>query len=180
MKKSTLSAVIFTVALAFASSVPVVAAGGPQRTNVYVECHCDDPVGKKFCATFENAVSGSDEYTLASSSTSGYGIGVHFACVDMFKGINDPMAGHMSAVAVAFTIYSERLPGEVFADTSVFRVGQDASSDMSGKILDAVGQIAKLNASVLSKMAPAAARPSPTPKPKAELSPVGEGSPPNN
>lgn len=180
MKKSTLSAVIFAFALVAVSSIPASAAGGPERTNVYVECHCDDPVGKKFCATFENAVSGSDEYTLASSSTSGYGIGVHFACVDMFKGINDPMAGHMSAVAVAFTIYSEKLPGEVFADTSVFRVGQDAGSEMSDKILDAVGQIAKLNASVLSKMAPAAAKPSPTAKPKAESSSQGEGESPNN
>jgi len=176
MRKSTLTVIL----LALASSTPAVAAGGPQRTSVYVECHCDDPVGKKFCATFENAVSHSDEYTLASSSTSGYGIGVHFACVDMFKGINDPMAGHMSAVAVAFTIYSERLPGEVFADTSVFRVGQDAGSEMSDKILDAVGQIAKLNASVLSKMAPAAAKPSPVAKPKAEPSAEGEGEPPNN
>jgi hypothetical protein len=174
MRKFTLSVVVFAFAIFAASFVPAIAAGGPERSNVYVECHCDDPVGRKFCGTFENAVSGSDEYTLASSSTSGYGIGVHFACVDMFKGINDPMAGHMSAVAVAFTIYSERLPGEVFADTSVFRVGQDAGSEMSDKILDAVGQIAKLNASVLSKMAPAAAKPSPAPKPKAELSPEGQ------
>ncbi len=176
MKTSTRLAVIFIIALFTASSVQARAAG-PERTNVYVECHCDDPVGRKFCGTFENAVSGSDEYTLASSSTSGYGIGVHFACVDMFKGINDPMAGHMSAVAVAFTIYSEKLPGEVFADTTVFRVGQNAGDEMSDKILDAVGQIAKLNASVLSKMAPAsaAAKPSPAPKPKAQLSPEGEG-----
>jgi hypothetical protein len=174
MKKSTLTAIVFAIALVAGSSVHAIAAGGPQRTNVYVECHCDDPVGKKFCATFENAVSGSDEYTLASSSSSGYGIGVHFACVDMFKGINDPMAGHMSAVAVAFTIYSEKLPGEVFADTSVFRVGQDAGNEMSDKILDAVSQIAKLNANVLSKMAPAAAKPSPAPKPKADLTPEGQ------
>jgi hypothetical protein len=176
MKKSTLSAVILAIALVPAWSIHAMAAGGPERTNVYVECHCDDPVGRKFCGTFENAVSGSDEYTLASSSSTGYGIGVHFACVDMFKGINDPMAGHMSAVAVAFTIYSERLPGEVFADTSVFRVGQNAGNEMADKILDAVGQIAKLNANVLSKMAPAAAAKS-SPTPKAELSPGGESSP---
>jgi hypothetical protein len=178
MKTSTRSAVSFAVALVAASSARAIAAGGPERTNVYVECHCDDPVGEKFCGTFQNAVSGSDEYTLASSSTSGYGIGVHFACVDMFKGINDPMAGHMSAVAVAFTIYSEKLPGEVFADTSVFRVGQDAGDKMSDKILDAVGQIAKLNASVLSKMAPQA-KESPAAKPKAQPSPEGAGEPPN-
>lgn len=179
MKKTTLFIVIGTFALTATSSVCSRAAGGPERTNVYVECHCDDPVGRKFCETFENAVSGSEEYTLALSSTSGYGIGVHFACVDMFKGINDPMAGHMSAVAVAFTIYSEKLPGEVFADTSVFRVGQDAGDKMSDKILDAVGQIAKLNASVLSKMAPGA-KESPAPKPKAELSPEGQGETPPN
>ena len=174
MKVSTLSAVSFALALVVATSVRARAAGGPERTNVYVECHCDDPVGEKFCGTFQNAVSDSDEYTLASNDTSGYGIGVHFACVDMFKGINDPMAGHMSAVAVAFTIYSEKLPGEVFADTTVFRVGQDAGDKMSDKILDAVGQIAKLNSSVLSKMAPATAKPSPAAKPKAAPSAQGE------
>jgi hypothetical protein len=54
----------------------------------------------------------------------------------------------MSAVSVAFTIYSDKLPGEVYEDSSVFRVGKGAADEMSDRILAAVGQLATANKAV--------------------------------
>jgi hypothetical protein len=54
----------------------------------------------------------------------------------------------MSAVSVAFTIYAERLPGEVYEDSSVFRVGKEATDEMSQRILTALGQLATANKAV--------------------------------
>jgi hypothetical protein len=76
---------------------------------------------------------------------------VHLWCVDMFTGlpgINSKLTGTMSAVSVAFTIYAERLPGEVYEDSSVFRVGKEATDEMSKRILTALGQLATANKTV--------------------------------
>jgi hypothetical protein len=148
-KSITAAAVILTGVLAI---IPRALAAGPQRINVYVECHCEDAVGQKFCSTFKDDIDHSDDYRLVVNTSTGDGVGVHFSSVDMFKGIQEDLAGHMSAVSVAFTIYSDRLPGEIFADTTVFRVGQDKSGEMSNKILDAVGQIVKLNENVFKNI----------------------------
>ena len=102
------------------------------KININVACRCADPVGEKFCATFKEKIQKSVGYQLAEN-TSGYGMGVHFACVDMWKGIDNKLAGRMSAVSVSFTIYSDKLPGEVFEDSSVFRVGKDKAPEMSDR-----------------------------------------------
>ena len=77
---------------------------------------------------------------------------MHLWCVDLFTGlpgVSSKLAGTMSAVSVAFTIYAaDRLPGEVYEDSSVFRVGKEATDDMSQKILSAVGQLATANKAV--------------------------------
>jgi hypothetical protein len=177
MRKSIIAAGAFVLAVLATLPQVVRAAGTPARINVYVDCHCEDAVGQKFCATFKDDVDHSDDYRLVANTAGGYGVGVHFASVDLFKGINDPLAGHMSAVAVAFTIYSDRLPAEIFADTSVFRVGQDASGQMSDKILDAVGQIVKLNASVFSNIEATPAAPKPTAAPQPEMTKAPESEP---
>jgi len=98
-------------------------------------------------------------------------MGVHFACVDMWKGIDNKLAGRMSAVSVSFTIYSDKLPGEVFEDSSVFRVGKDKAPEMSDQIVIALGQFVSANSSFFESMragAPAsspeaASAPSPAP-----------------
>jgi hypothetical protein len=169
MSKAIFAAVVF---LGVAMLLPRAAraAGAPERLQVYVDCHCPDAIGQKFFATLKDKISASAEYRLASG-TSGYGIGVHLSSIDFFQGIDDKLAGHIAAVSVAFTIFSDRLPGEVYSDASVFRVGQDASEEAADRILDAVGQIAKLNQTVLSKMAPTAAPAKPTPAAKPSASP---------
>lgn len=179
MRKSIVAAGVLAIAVTAAFPALGRTAGTPTRTNVYVDCHCEDAVGQKFCSTFKDDVDHSDDYRLVANTSGGYGVGVHFASVDLFKGINDPLAGHMSAVSVAFTIFSDRLPGEIFADTTVFRVGQDASGQMSDKILDAVGQIVKLNASVFTNMAASPSPPvvKPTASPKAEMTKAPESEP---
>ena len=63
-------------------------------------------------------------------------------------GVDSKLTGTMSAVSVAFTIYSDRLPGEVYEDSSVFRVGKEAADEMSDRILAAVGQLATANKTV--------------------------------
>jgi hypothetical protein len=141
------------------------AASDDSKINVNVDCHCPDPVGQKFCGGFKDAVQASPGYSL-SDNTKGYGMGVHFSCVDLWQGINQQLAGHMSLVSVAFTIYSDALPGEVYEDSSVFRVGEDAIPEMSRKILAALGQLVSVNGSFFDRMRAAAKA-----SPKAQTTP---------
>ena len=126
------------------------------KVNVDVVCHCPDPVGQNFCATFKQKIDKSVGYELADD-TSGYGMGVHLSCVDMWTGIDNKLAGRMSAVSVTFTIYSDKLPGEVFEDASVFRVGKDKVPDMSEQVLLALGQLISANSSFFESMRATAA-----------------------
>ena len=129
------------------------------KININVACHCADAVGQNFCAVFKAKVDKSVGYQLADS-TSGYGMGVHFACVDMWQGIDNKLNGRMSAVSVTFTIYSDKLPGEVFEDSSVFRVGKDKVPEMSDQVVSALGQLVSANSSFFDSMhagAPASA-----------------------
>jgi len=130
------------------------AAGDETKLSVFVDCHCSDPVGGDFCSALKDDVSDSSAYKLAERPDT-YGIGVHLWCVDLFTGlpgVEKKLAGTMSAVSVAFTIYSDRLPGEVYEDSSVFRVGKDATDEMSHRIVSAVGQIATANKSVFERI----------------------------
>ena len=130
------------------------AAGNDNRLSVFVDCHCTDPVGGNFCSAFKDKVRDSAAYRLVDHADA-YGIGVHLWCVDLFSGlpgVDRKLSATMSAVSVAFTIYSDRLPGEVYEDSSVFRVGKDAADEMSDKILAAVGQLATANKSVFEHM----------------------------
>ena len=142
----------------------VAAQEANARINVNVACRCTDAVGKNFCAAFKDKIQKSVGYQLVDN-TNGYGMGVHFACVDMWNGIDDKLSGRMSAVAVAFTIYSDKLPGEVLEDSSVFRVGKDATPEMSEKIVTALGQLASANSSFFESMRTAAKTPSSDPSP---------------
>ena len=63
-------------------------------------------------------------------------------------GIDSKLTGTMSAVSVTFTIYADRLPGEVYEDSSVFRVGKTATDEMSQRILTAIGQLSTANKTV--------------------------------
>jgi hypothetical protein len=143
------------IAFAFAlvATVPArIFAADDSRTAVSVECECPDPVGAGFCAAFKEKVAESPGYRLVPNDSSGYGIGVHFSSVDLWQGINAGMAGKISAVSVAFTIYAEKLPGEVYADSSVFRVGKDTFPEMTAKIVGALGQIINLNSALFDKL----------------------------
>jgi hypothetical protein len=124
-------------------------AGG--KININVSCRCPDAVGENFCTVFRDKIQKSVGYQLAEN-TSGYGMGVHFACVDMWKGIDNKLAGRMSAVSVSFTIYSDKLPGEVFEDSSVFRVGKDKVPEMSDQIVIALGQLVSANTNFFETM----------------------------
>jgi len=128
-----------------------VAEGPSGKININVACRCADPVGQNFCAVFKEKIDKSVGYQLADN-TNGYGMGVHFACVDMWKGIDNKLDGRMSAVSVTFTIYSDKLPGEVFEDSSVFRVGKDKVSEMSDQIVTALGQFVSANSSFFENM----------------------------
>jgi hypothetical protein len=128
------------------------AAGNENETrlSVLVDCHCSDPAGESFCSDFKDKVRDSVAYRLVDHADA-YGIGVHLWCVDLFAGlpgVDSKLSGTMSAVSVAFTIYSDKLPGEVYEDSSVFRVGKGAADEMSGRILAAVGQLATANKAV--------------------------------
>jgi hypothetical protein len=126
------------------------AADNDNRLSVFVDCHCSDIVGGGFCSDFKDKVGDSTAYRLVDH-TDAYGIGVHLWCVDLFTGlpgVDSKLAGTMSAVSVAFTIYADRLPGEVYEDSSVFRVGKGATDEMSQRILAAVGQLATANKAV--------------------------------
>lgn len=128
------------------------AAAADSRVDVAVDCHCPDTVGAGFCAAFKQKIGASPGYRLAANTSSGYGIGVHFSSVDLWQGINAEMSGRITAVSVAFTIYAEKLPGEVYADSSVFRVGKSTFPEMTSKIVGALGQIVNLNATLFNQM----------------------------
>lgn len=149
---------------AFALIRPSARAAGAAtvRTNIDVDCRCTDPVGKDLCAAFKQKVHDSVGYNLVGD-TGGYGVGVHFSCVDMWQGIDNQLGGRMSAVSVAFTIYSDKLPGEVYEDASVFRVGKDAVPEMAGQILAALGQIINTNAKFFDSMRSADKEPASAP-----------------
>jgi hypothetical protein len=140
------------------------AAGGAtdSKLSVFVDCHCSDPVGANFCSALKDKIGDSSAYRLADHADA-YGIGVHLWCVDLFTGlpgVDSKLSGTMSAVSVAFTIYADGLPGEVYEDSSVFRVGKEAAGEMSDRILTAVGQLATANKAVFDRIR---ATPKPTP-----------------
>jgi hypothetical protein len=144
---------MLTLAIAAVSAPTEVGADNAAagKININVACRCPDVVGQNFCTVFKEKVQKSVGYQLAES-TSGYGMGVHFACVDMWTGIDNKLAGRMSAVSVSFTIYSDKLPGEVFEDSSVFRVGKDKVPEMSDQIVVALGQLVSANTSFFETM----------------------------
>ncbi|MDO8431642.1 MAG: hypothetical protein Q7S58_04445 [Candidatus Binatus sp.] len=165
MKLPAIAASIALITLLFGSAL----AAGDNRINVVVACQCADEVGQDLCKAIRTEVAASPAYRL-QDSTKQYGLGLHLSCTDAWKGINAELTGHMSAVAITFTIYSQDLPGEVYEDSSVFRVGKDAVGDVSGKITEAIGQLVKVNAKFFeherSVTAAAPAKP-PTAKPSA-------------
>ena len=163
-----------SLALSLSVAATSSAAGNPSRINVNVDCKCPDPVGQSFCADFKKKVGASAAYKLVEN-TNGYGLGVHFACVDVWKGINDRLSGHMSAVSVAFTIFADTLPGEVLEDNSVFRVGVDAVGEMSRAVVSALGQIVTANAGLFDRLR-AASETSGAPTASGETSGASTGS----
>ena len=141
------------IALAAAALIPfaagLAAAAGPEapndaRNNVAVSCHCTDAVGQALCDSIRKEILASKTYRDDDNQKQ-YGLGVHLSCTDAWQGINADLTGHMSAVAITFTIYAPDLPGEVYEDSSVFRVGKDAIGEMTEKIVDAIGQLIKTN-----------------------------------
>ena len=134
------------------------------KMDLAVECHCTDSVGQHLCADFKDDIASSPGYRLAEGNA-GYGIGLHFSCVDLWSGLENGLAGRMSAVSVAFTIYSDKLPGEIYEDSSVFRVGKDATGEMSRKIIAAVGQLVNANETLFNHLREAEQKPSPSPSP---------------
>ena len=148
-------------------TVLFTAASGRAQTgkiNLAVECRCSDTVGQRLCADFKSKVEASPGYQL-SQGNSGYGIGLHFSCVDLWGGLENGLAGRMAAVSVAFTIFSDKLPGEIYEDSSVFRVGKDATNEMSQKIITAVGQLVNANETLFKHLGEAEQKPSPSPSP---------------
>ena len=141
----------------------VAAAADQGRVNVYVDCRCPDQVGQAFCNGFKQQVHDSAGYILANN-TNGYGMGVHLACVDLWQGIENQLAGTMTAISLTFTIYSDKLPGEVYEDSSVFRVGKDATGEISRKVMAALGQLVGMNASLFERMRENAQKPTPPAK----------------
>jgi hypothetical protein len=164
LKTLNLMLPVVTAALLALCPVAGVRAAGGDKLDLAVECHCPDSVGQQFCSEFKHQVSTSPGYQLASGNT-GYGIGIHFSCVDLWAGLENQLAGRMSAVSVAFTIYSERLPGEVYEDSSVFRVGKDATAEMSRKIIAAIGQLVTANQTLFQHLRESAQKPSPSSSP---------------
>lgn len=132
--------------------------------DLAVECHCNDTVGQRLCADFKSDVTESPGYQLSNGSK-GYGIGLHFSCVDLWGGLENGLSGRMSAVSVAFTIFSDKLPGEIYEDSSVFRVGKDATGEMSRKIIAAVGQLVSANQTLFQHLREAEQKPAPSPSP---------------
>jgi len=132
------------------------------KVNLAVDCHCADSVGKRLCTDFKGIVADSPGYQLTEGS-SGYGIGVHLSCVDLLGGLENRAAGQMSAVSISFTIFSDKLPGEIYEDSSVFRVGKNATEEMSRKILAAIGQLVSTNENLFQHLREAGQKPSPSP-----------------
>lgn len=172
MKTNFTVTIALVAAALLISPAPGRAAGGAAdtRLGVFVDCHCTDQVGEDFCEAVKDKVKDSTAYRLANHVDT-YGIGVHLYCIDMFSkiaGVDSKLNGTMSAVSVAFTLYAvDRLPAEVYEDSSVFRVGKDATDDMAQSLLTAVGQIVAANKAVFEKIrAPEkpAATVAPTPK----------------
>jgi hypothetical protein len=150
--------------VALLAVVPIAERGRADtpKIDLAVECHCTDSVGLQLCADLKSKVAASPGYQLATGG-SGYGVGVHFSCVDLWGGLENTLAGRMSAVSVAFTIYSDKLPGEVYEDSSVFRVGKDATAEMSRKIIAAIGQLVTANQNLFRHLHEAEQKPSPSP-----------------
>jgi hypothetical protein len=172
---------MLTSVIAAVSAVSPIDGGAEDasgKININVACRCADVVGQNFCTVFKEKIQKSVGYQLAES-TSGYGMGVHFACVDMWTGIDNKLAGRMSAVSVSFTIYSDKLPGEVFEDSSVFRVGKDKVPEMSDQIVVALGQLVSANSSFFETMRAGAPASSPGASPAAspEASPQASSEP---
>jgi len=134
------------------------------KIDLAVECHCADSVGQQLCADFKSQIATSPGYHLVEGN-SGYGIGLHLSCIDLWSGLENGLAGRMSAVSVAFTIYSDKLPGEMYEDSSVFRVGKDATAEMSRKIIAAIGQLVTANENLFRHLREAEQKPSPSPSP---------------
>ncbi len=134
------------------------------KTDLAVECECRDSVGQHLCSDFKSQVAASPGYRLADGGT-GYGIGLHFSCVDLWSGLENGLAGRMSAVSVAFTIYSDKLPGEIYEDSSVFRVGKDATGEMSRKIIAAIGQLVNANETLFRHLRETQQKSLPSPSP---------------
>jgi hypothetical protein len=131
-----------------------------SKIDLAVDCHCTDSVGEHLCVDFKSKVAASPGYRLTEGN-SGYGIGLHFSCVDLWSGLENGLAGRMAAVSVAFTIFSDKLPGEVYEDSSVFRVGKDATGEMSRKIMAAIGQLVSANEALFQHLREAERKPSP-------------------
>ncbi len=163
-------------ALAAVSPTDGGADDSAGKININVACRCADVVGQNFCTVFKGKIQKSVGYQLAEN-TSGYGMGVHFACVDMWNGIDNKLAGRMSAVSVSFTIYSDKLPGEVFEDSSVFRVGKDKVPEMSDQIVIALGQLVSANSSFFETMRAGAQASSTGASPEASSEPSSAPSP---
>src|SRR5271155_5790700 len=155
--KTILPASIVMLALSLVILPARARAAGPEadaKLSVLVDCHCSDPVGGDFCGALKDKIKDSSAYRLVDH-TDAYGIGVHLWCVDMFTGrpgFVAKLTGTIFAVSVAFTIYADRLPGEVYEDSSLFRVGKEAADEMSERILTAIGQLATANKSVFEKI----------------------------
>ena len=162
------------LALAITAVSPIGAEEGSGKININVTCRCADAVGQNFCTVFKAKIQKSVGYQLAEN-TSGYGMGVHFACVDLWQGIDNKLTGRMSAVSVAFTIYSDKLPAEVFEDSSVFRVGKDKVPEMSDQIVVALGQLVGANSSFFESMRKGA-QASPEPSSESSSEPSSEPS----
>jgi hypothetical protein len=157
---------ISRVLIGLVALIPIAqrSSADTSKFDLAVECHCTDSVGQQLCADFKSKVAASPGYRL-SEGNSGYGIGLHFSCVDLWGGLENGLAGRMSVVSVAFTIYSDKLPGEIYEDSSVFRVGKDATAEMSRKIIAAVGQLVTANETLFQHLREAEQKPSPSPSP---------------
>jgi hypothetical protein len=144
--------------------VAQISSADAGKMDLAVECHCTDTVGQRLCTDFKSDVTTSPGYQLTEGNK-GYGIGLHFSCVDLWGGLENGLAGRMSAVSVAFTIYSDKLPGEIYEDSSVFRVGKDATGEMSRKIMAAVGQLVTANETLFKHLREVEQKPAPAPSP---------------
>jgi hypothetical protein len=151
--------------LIFSAQARAAGNAADAKLSIFVDCHCSDPVGGDFCSALKDKIADTAAYRLVDH-TDTLGIGVHLWCVDMFTGlpgIDGKLTGTMSAVSVTFTIYADRLPGEVYEDSSVFRVGKTATDEMSQRILTALGQLSTANKTVFEHIrATPKAGPTPT------------------